>query len=55
MKIATTGATNILGRYIVRQLAGAGHRLEAIIRRCCSLNWAFSRRPQNLTGFANST
>jgi nucleoside-diphosphate-sugar epimerase len=27
MRIAITGATGFLGRYIVRQLAGAGHRL----------------------------
>ena len=28
MRIAITGATGFLGRYLVRQLAGAGHQLR---------------------------
>ena len=32
MKIAITGATGFLGRYIVRQLAGAGHELRCLHR-----------------------
>src|SRR5258706_483166 len=32
MKIALTGATGFLGRYIVRHLAGAGHRLRCWYR-----------------------
>ncbi len=32
MKIAVTGATGFLGRYLVRQLAGAGHHLRCWYR-----------------------
>ena len=32
MHIAVTGATGFLGRYIVRQLAGSGHRLRCWFR-----------------------
>ena len=32
MLIAVTGATGLLGRYLVRHLAGAGHRLRCWYR-----------------------
>ena len=32
MLIAVTGATGFLGRYLVRQLAGSGHRLRCWFR-----------------------
>ncbi len=32
MKIAVTGATGFLGRYIVQRLAGAGHRMRCWFR-----------------------
>src|SRR5262249_50598597 len=32
MRIAVTGATGFLGRYVVRHLAGAGHRLRCWYR-----------------------
>ena len=32
MQIALTGATGLVGRYVVRQLAGAGHRLRCWYR-----------------------
>lgn len=49
MRIAVTGATGVVGRFVIDRLAGAGHALRALVRPTSALE-GFAVLPQTVRG-----